>query len=222
MSTPPTPFTTARIEGLYCSREANSFSTASADKLEIDEYGIVGDNRRYGPDTYSPFSQAGVRLPAFQVGRTIIARREISIMDVDSASQIADGLGLPEKDYGALGPERSTAVCRLLGANILLRMPDLGPSLYDIPNATDFGPADASGHLGGAALLITSYNNPCLRPFWSAVKALPGIVDRHSQDKYMKKAQANRGVVATPSACGVLAVGQEVAFFPRPVSKIHR
>ncbi len=91
-------------------------------RLEIDEHGIVGDTRRYGLDTYSPFSQAGVRLPAFQVGRTIIAHREISMMDVDSARQIADGLGLPERDYEALGPDRSTAVSRLLGANILLRM----------------------------------------------------------------------------------------------------
>src|SRR4051812_24241414 len=128
MSTPPTAFATARIEGLYYSRDANSFLTAPSDELEIDEYGIVGDNRRHGLTT-SPFSQAGVRLPAFQGCRTIIARREISILDVDSASQIADGLGLPDRDYEALGPERNTAVCRLLGANILLLMPEPGPSL---------------------------------------------------------------------------------------------
>jgi hypothetical protein len=211
-------YTTTTFEHLLIREDPDSLITSPPETNEIvlTESGILGGGKHYGH-----FVPAGVRNEGFHRRSQfsdwdmVFNHRQISIIDSKSLEEIGDGLDIdPDVVAREFDESRSLFIARRIGANVVVGALSSGEDFHDIAPPYHIGPFDEA-ELFTAAMLIISYNQPCVNPGRAIAAAYPGAGESMGL-KFMEVAKAGRGFVGVVSLATRLHVGQEAMIVPLP------
>lgn len=178
-----------RIVGLFIGNQKGTLVSTPQAELTLTFEGIAGDS-------HAGFTRkADARVPHFPRGTLIRNERQISLVSVEELAQIAAAMQLPE-------------VCaEWLGANLLIE---------GIPNLTALSPATRLFCEGGAVLVISAENVPCMGPGRVIQRQFDGRKGLAS--RFPKAAMHRRGLIAMVEKPGQLHVGESV--IARPLTEL--
>src|SRR4030095_16557509 len=131
-----TEYPTTSIEYLSLRRNPESFVTSRAERLVLDNFGIVST---FSGNHRGHFVRAGVRDEGFHRRGEESERdrkfnhRQLSIIDLASLDHVGDGLDIdPDVVVRRFGESRTTFLARHMGANIVFGTVSDGRTLNDI------------------------------------------------------------------------------------------
>lgn len=171
--------------GVYLSLQAESLVSTPQALVHATLAGFDGD-RHAGVTRLSDG-----RTPKYPRGVSIRNDRQVSLLSVEELEQIAQALALPKIQ------------AEWLGANMLLR---------GIPNLSRLPPSTRLYFSGGASLVITSENRPCIHPgrVIAAQYDGQGMARQSLAEEFVCAAQGRRGLVACVERPGVIRAGETV------------
>lgn len=183
LSLPPEPVVrrgrkfTAAVTDLRIG-DQSGFSTRPVERLDLALDGIVGDGHR----GYT--RRSGGREPWYPRGTDMRSGRQISIVSEEEMAVVAERLGLPAIDPGAIG------------ANLVISGV---PRLSYLPAGTRITFAS------GATLVVEGSNAPCRHAGRGLAAVNPGRDDLDLA--FPEKAKRHRGVVASVDRAGEATLG---------------
>ena len=180
---------TAGVTGLYVGNQKGTLVSTPQAELTLIFEGIEGDS-------HAGFTRkADARVRHFPRGTLIRNERQISLVAVEELAEIAAKLDLPQ-----VLPE-------WLGANF---------AIQDIPALTQLAPATRLFFEGGAVIVVTTENVPCMGPgrvIQTQYAERAGLASR-----FVKAAFHKRGLLAVVEKPGIVHAGEP--FTAKPLAAL--
>lgn len=202
------------IENLLVRSSVDNFITSPVKEMYVDELGIISpiyDKHR------GLFMKAGVRDDGFHRRGDPrdwkFNHRQLTIIDNASLDFIADGLEIDEAVVErAYGISRRLFIARHIGANIVTGKTSDGQVLNDLIPPYHLGHFDDQ-NLFTTAMLVISYNQPCVNPGKAIGSAYIGQNENMGR-RFVEVARAHRGFAGVVSLAGSFQTRQEVMIVP--------